>query len=149
MPNLHTAVVHFPIAWLVAAFLFDVACVVRRRWVWLDRAAVSLYVLAVAASGLAIWAGQRAAAQIGTVSADVERLIGEHSDWAFLTLLVAVALTLLRFEAFWRDRRESVLRLTRARLLALLLAVGCQWVLAETAARGGRLVFQHGVAVSP
>ena len=149
MPNLHAALVHFPIAWLVAALLFDVACVVRRRWLWLDRAAVSLYALAVVATGAAIWAGQRAAAQVGVVSADVARLIGEHGDWAFLTLLFAVGVTLLRFEVASRDSRESMLRLSRARLLALLLALGGQWVLLETALRGGRLVFQHGVAVSP
>ena len=149
MPNLHAALVHFPIAWLVAALLFDIACVVLRRWLWLDRAAVSLYVLAVVATGSAIWAGQRAAGQVGVVSAEVARLIGEHGDWAFLTLLFAIGTMLLRFEVAWSDRGQPVLRFTRARLLALVLAFGCQWVLAETAARGGRLVFQHGVAVSP
>ncbi|MGH9460885.1 MAG: DUF2231 domain-containing protein [Vicinamibacteria bacterium] len=148
LPNLHPVLVHFPIAWLPAALLFDLACVLLRRPVWMDRAAVTLYALAVVAASAAIWAGQRAAAELGAVSADVERLVGEHGDWAFLTLLVAIGVTLLRFEVAWRDRGEAVLRLTRTRLLALLLAVGCQWALMETAIRGGRLVYQHGLGIS-
>jgi hypothetical protein len=115
----------------------------------MDRAAVTLYASAVVATAAAIWAGQRAAGELGAVSADVERLVGEHSDWAFFTLVLAIGVTLLRFEVAWTDRRESTLRLTRTRLLALVLALGSQWVLTETALRGGRLVYQHGVAVSP
>jgi len=149
LPNLHSVLVHFPIAWLVAAFTFDLACVVMRRSVWLDRAAVSLYVLTVVGAGAAIWAGRLAAGEIGAVSADVERLVGEHGDWAFLTLLFAVGVTVFRLEIAWRDRREPILRLTRARLLALLLALAGQWVLAQTADRGAQLVYRHGVAVAP
>ena len=149
MPNLHPVLVHFPIAWLVAALVFDLACVVMRRSVWLDRAAVSLYVLTVLAAGAAIWAGRLAADQIGAVSADVERLVVEHGDWAFLTLLFAVGVTVFRLEIAWRDRKETILRLTRARFLALLLALTGQWVLAETADRGAQLVYRHGVAVAP
>jgi uncharacterized membrane protein len=118
-----------------------------RRPVWLDRVAVSLYGLAALGASVAIWAGKAAASQLGPVNADVEHLVGEHSDWAFLTLLVIVGITLLRFDVAWRDRKEPVLRLTRVRLLALVLALGGQWVLAETADRGARLVYQHGVAV--
>jgi len=149
LPNLHPVLVHFPIAWLVAALVFDLACVVMRRSVWLDRAAVSLYALAVLAAGVAIWAGRLAADQIGAVSVDVERLVGEHGDWAFLTLLFAVGVTVFRLEIAWRDRKETILRLTRARFLALLLALAGQWVLAETADRGAQLVYRHGVAVAP
>ena len=149
MPNLHSVLVHFPIAWLVAALIFDLACIVMRRSVWLDRAGVSLYALAILAAGAAIWAGRLAADQIGAVSADVERLVGEHGDWAFLTLLVVIVITLLRVEVAWRDRKQPALRLTRMRLLALLLAFGGQWVLAETADRGAQLVYRHGVAVAP
>ena len=147
LPNLHPVLVHFPIAWLPTAFLFDVACVLMRRPVWLDRAALVLYGLAAIGAGAAIWAGRVAAGQIGSVSADVERLVGEHSDWAFLTLLMIVGITLLRFDVAWRDRREPLLRVTRARFLALALALGGQWVLVETAYRGAQLVYEHGVAV--
>ena len=109
-----------------------------RRSVWLDRAAVSLYGLAVLGAGAAIWAGKAAANQLGPVPPDVERLLGEHSDWAFLTLLVVGGITALRFDIAWGDRKEPVLRLTRARLLALVLALAGQWVMAETADRGAR-----------
>lgn len=148
MPNLHAVLVHFPIAWLVAALVFDVSCLMKRGWLWLDRAAISLYALALLAAGSAIWAGRRAAHQLGPLAADVEHLLGEHGDWAFLTLLLAVGITVLRIDVAWRDRNEARLRVTRARLLALALALGLQFVVAETADRGARLVYQHGVAVA-
>jgi uncharacterized membrane protein len=149
LPNLHPVVVHFPIALLPAALVFDVACLVMRRSVWLDRAALSLYGLGVLGAGAAIWAGKLAANQVGAASAEVERLMNDHSDWAFLTLIVFIGITLLRFEVAWRDRQEPALRLSRIRLIALVLAIGGQWVLAETADRGARLVYKHGVAVAP
>ena len=114
----------------------------------MDRVAVSLYGAAALGAGVAIWAGKDAASQLGPVSVDVERLLGEHSDWAFLTLLVAIGIVLLRFDVAWRDRKGPLLRLTRVRFLALVLALVGQWVLAETADRGARLVYQHGVAVA-
>ena len=148
LPNLHPVLVHFPIAWFPTALFFDLACVTMRRPVWMDRVAVSLYGAAALGAGVAIWAGKDAASQLGPVSVDVERLLGEHSDWAFLTLLVAIGIVLLRFDVAWRDRKEPLLRLTRVRFLALVLALVGQWVLAETADRGARLVYQHGVAVA-
>ncbi|MGH9751135.1 MAG: DUF2231 domain-containing protein, partial [Candidatus Polarisedimenticolia bacterium] len=45
LPNLHAAVVHFPVALLVVAFAFDLGSFLLRRRVWIDRAAVALYVL--------------------------------------------------------------------------------------------------------
>ena len=147
LPNLHPVLVHFPIALLATALLFDLACFVLRRWVWLDRAAVSLYGLGVLGAGAAVWAGKHAAAQVGPVSPEIERLIADHGDWAFLTVIVFVGTTLLRFEVAWRDRQEPSLRRGRLRLMALVLAIGGQWVLLQTADRGARLVYRHGVAV--
>ena len=147
LPNLHPVLVHFPIALLATALLFDLACFVLRRWVWLDRAAVSLYGLGVLGAGAAVWAGKHAAAQVGPVSPEIERLIADHGDWAFLTVIAFVGTTLLRFEVAWRDRQEPSLRRGRLRLMALVLAIGGQWVLLQTADRGARLVYRHGVAV--
>ncbi len=147
LPDLHPVLVHFPIALLPTAFLFDLACFALHRWVWLDRAAVSLYGLGVLGAGAAIWAGQHAAARVGPVSSAIERLIADHSDWAFFTVIVFVGITLLRFEVAWRDRQQPSLRRGRLRLMALVLAIGGQWVLLQTADRGAGLVYRHGVAV--
>jgi uncharacterized membrane protein len=141
-------VVHFPIALFVTALLFDLACLVWRRSVWLDRAAVSLYVLGVLCAGGAALTGKLGANNIGAVSAEVELLIGDHSDWAFLTLITFLAVTLIRFEVAWRDRKNDEVRLSRIRMVALGAALVGQWVLFQTADRGAALVYQHGVGVS-
>ncbi len=147
LPNPHSVLVHFPIALLVTALLFDVACLALRRSVWLDRAAVSLYGLGLLGAGAAAWAGKLAADQVGRVPSEVEQLIANHGDWAFATIVAFIGIAMLRFEVAWRDRQEPILSRSRLRLIALALAVFGQWLLFETADRGARLVYRHGVAV--
>jgi hypothetical protein len=82
LPNLHPAVVHFPIALLPAALLFDFVCLLRPTWTWLDRGAAALYALAAAAAGAAFWAGTEAAESLGPLSPaarGVERVISERA----------------------------------------------------------------------
>jgi len=148
IPNLHPLLVHYPIALFLAALLFDVACIVMRRLVWLDRAAVALYGLGILGAGAAVAAGKFAADQYLSVSSEAKTSIDEHGDWAFFLLIVFIGLALLRFEVLWRARQEPVLRVTRLRLLALILAVGGQWLLLETGKRGAALVYRHGVGVA-
>jgi uncharacterized membrane protein len=144
---MHPYVVHFPIALFVTAVALDVVCLVRRQATWLDRAAVNLHVLSVLGAGVAIWTGNLAAGDVSTVGPEVEALIGEHSDWAFFTLIGFVGVVLLRFESFWRDRAEPEISLRKIRLVAFIVEIGVVWLLVETARRGGALVYQYGVGV--
>ena len=145
---MHPSVVHFPIALFLTAVLLDVACMLRRRATWLDRAAVTLHGLSVLGAGLAIWTGKLAAGEVGNVPPEVETSIGEHSDRAFFALIGFIGVFLLRFESFWRDRAESKVSLPPIRLVALFVEIAVVWLLVETAHRGGLLVYQYGVGVS-
>ena len=53
LPNLHPAVVHFPIALVAVALLFDAVLFARRRWVSLDASGAFLSVLAASGAGAA------------------------------------------------------------------------------------------------
>ena len=55
LPNLHPALVHFPIALLPMALLFEILGLTFRRQDWLERAAVSLYAAAALGALVALW----------------------------------------------------------------------------------------------
>ena len=142
LPNLHPALVHFPIALAGAALLFDGASILKPRERW-NHAAVALWWLA-AAGGLATYfAGRAAADALGMLPPEVERAVGTHADMAWWALLSVVGVALLRTSTeAWSGK---------GRVLALVgLAAGCgvQVLIVRTADLGGALVYRHGVAVT-
>ena len=147
LPNPHPVLVHFPIALLVTALLFDVACLALRRSVWLDRAAVSLYGLGVLGAGSSRLGGEACRRPGGAGPFGGRATDREPRDWAFATIVAFIGIAMLRFEVAWRDRQQPILSRSRLRFIALALAVSGQWLLFETADRGARLVYRHGVAV--
>ena len=60
-PSLHVVAVHFPIAFISLAPLFDLGCLVFRDRVWLDRTATVLYVMGTIGGCAAYLSGERAA----------------------------------------------------------------------------------------
>ncbi|MFV2071330.1 MAG: DUF2231 domain-containing protein [Thermoanaerobaculales bacterium] len=149
LPNLHAALVHFPVALLMVAPLFDLGCMVFRRRTWLDRAASSLYVIGTLGAGAAYLSGERAADALGNISPAVEAAVADHHDLAFITLLAFVAITLLRLLVTWLARDDRRIRLGIFRLVALPTALAGLLLLALTADHGGGLVYRHGVGVAP
>lgn len=144
LPNLHPAVVHFPIALFPAALFAELLGLVLRRQTWLLRAAAALWAAAAVGAFAALRAGEAAADGLTGVPALVQPHIGEHSDWAHWTTWTIGALAVLRL-AVLRWEREHARPLPRLLLLAAGL-VACA-ALAKTADLGGALVFRHGVAV--
>jgi uncharacterized membrane protein len=147
LPNLHPAVVHFPIALLTVAIAFDVACLVLRRE-WLDRSAAALYALGALGAWAAYLAGDEAAEGLGNVPAAVGRLIDEHEEWALRTLITFAIVAAARLLITWRERRQQQIGLIPARAAIVVAALGGLWMLVQTAERGGALVYRNGVAVS-
>jgi len=149
LPNLHPAVVHFPIALLAIAFAFDTVACVFRRQIWPDRAAATLWVLGAAVAGAAYLTGRQASDGLGLVVPEIEAAIGRHADLAWWTFLGASAFAVLRLGLWWMTRSDDVITRVGARLALLIPAAGIVGLVLLTADRGGALVYQHGVAVAP
>jgi len=157
LPNIHPAIVHFPIALSVVALLFDVALWIRWYSAPIDRSAAALWLLAALGAGAAYWAGEEAADGLGELTHAVEAALTVHADAALKAACALGALALLRLWLAWRDgaelrgarsankRRERPDALRVVALLGALIVVG---LVAYTADRGGALVFRHGVGVS-
>lgn len=146
LPNLHPALVHFPIALLPVALLFDLLAVsLLRQRVWLDRAATALYAIGGVLTALAFWAGRRAADSLMGLSPREQVLVGEHHDAALLALWVTGIFVIVRVAIGLGSRPSRGLSL---RVIFLPFAVAAAVLVMIAADRGGSLVFQHGIAVA-
>jgi uncharacterized membrane protein len=148
LPNLHPALVHFPIAISVVALLFEAAVWIHWYSAPADRSAAALWILAAVGAGAAYAAGRVAADGVGALSAAAEATLATHADAGLATALTLGVLALLRI---WLARRDGVKARDRRdalRIVSLLGALTVQGLVAYTADLGGALVFRHGVAVS-
>ena len=140
LPNLHPALVHFPIALSGVALAFDLVALARRGLG--SGAAFVLWWLAAVGGLAAYLAGDAAADGLGMLAPAAERAIGLHSDSAWWTLLGLGAVALLRSVSFaGRGGRPVV-------WLGVVAGVGVQLLVLRTADLGGALVYHHGVAVT-
>ncbi|MFP3939657.1 MAG: DUF2231 domain-containing protein [Thermoanaerobaculia bacterium] len=151
LPNLHPALVHFPIALLPLAAGFDaVVLALRLRGrPGPEGATLTLYALAVASAWAALWAGEVAEESLSALPAVVETAVEAHEEWASRFVYTATAVALARLAVAWwgrsgRPGRRAALLARGAILLLALVAVG---LLVEAADRGGGLVYRAGVGV--
>jgi uncharacterized membrane protein len=148
-PSLHVMVIHFPIALLFIAPLFDIGCIVFRKRVWLDRAAATLYVMGTIGAGAAYLTGQRAAAALQDLSPATESALADHENLATLTLITLSVVCLVRLTVSWLARDDRHINLGIFRLVAIPVVLAGLVMLALTADRGGKLVYRYGVGVTP
>lgn len=144
LPNLHPAVVHFPLAFFPLALAFEAAGLLLRRQRWLVHAATTLYPVAALSAWLTVWAGEQAADGLVAVPAAVQPRIGEHSDWAHYALYALATIALLRLVVHLRPKLTNH---RGARVFVVVLGLATLGVLAWAADLGGALVYQHGLAV--
>ena len=146
-PSLHVVVIHFPIAFICLAPLFDFGCLIFRDRVWMDRAATLLYVTGTVGAGAAYLSGQRAAEALAEISPTAESVLADHESSALITLIALAIVSVVRLWVSWLSRNDRRISLGVFRLAAIGLALAGLALLAVTADRGGTLVYGHGLGV--
>jgi len=146
-PSLHVVVIHFPIAFICLAPIFDLGCLIFRDRVWLDRAATLLYVMGTIGAGAAYLAGERAAEALMEISPSAESALADHESMATLTLIALAIVSLVRLWVSWLSRDDRRISVGLFRLAAIPVALVGLALLASTADRGGSLVYGHGLGV--
>jgi uncharacterized membrane protein len=139
--ELHPFVLHFAVALLLMAPLFDVVGLLLRREALLLAGRWNTLV-GTAAGVLALLSGLGAQATLGPHSAAGEALLHLHRALGFVMMGVWVPV------AGWRMASRLPLPL-RARTLYLAAAISGAAILTVETVLGGALVYRHGVGLSP
>jgi len=142
-PNLHPLVIHFPIAWWVAAVMADLLALALPRPASADAVASFLYPAGAISAVAAYLTGRQAAATV-LIPGMAHPIVQEHWNWALATTISFAIVALVRLWARFR-RPQPQRGIRTALVLAALVALVC---LFETGERGARLVYERGIGVS-
>ncbi|MCE2513832.1 MAG: DUF2231 domain-containing protein [Acidobacteria bacterium] len=142
---LHPLVVHLPIGLLVSAAGVDLAGLAAPASPALRRAAIGLYV-AGAATLVAAYLTGRADAGALRIPGPAHTVVDEHWTWAWRTTVFFCALAAGRLALVLAS--PSTGHRVPVRLLLAAAGVLGLTLLFQTAERGGRLVYEHGVGVA-
>ncbi|MCK6619697.1 MAG: hypothetical protein HUU32_04670 [Calditrichaceae bacterium] len=141
-PNVHPLIVHFPIALLIFALLFDLFALIFRNINWVRYAAGSLYILGALAAVITYLSGKQAA-DVVNIPAMANPTLTEHADWALYTVWFFGIYGVVRLVFLWKKLTEKWV----ISFVIFLVGAGGMALLYETAEHGAELVFRHGVGV--
>jgi len=141
-PNIHPMIVHFPIALLIGAIIFDFLALIWRKQLWLRYGSTTLFILGTLFLIATYFSGKQAADSV-TIPTYANTVITDHADWALRTLWFFIIYSVIRFLFTWLgwDRR------TLYGVSLFVVGVVGSFFIFQTAERGAQLVYQHGVGV--
>jgi len=142
-PNAHPMLVHFPIAWLIAAIAIDVVSLALPRPHWALTTATLLYPAGAASALVTYLTGMQAAAAVLTPGLAHE-VVQQHWNWALATTIFFAVLSTVRLVVFFILKRQPSYA---ARIALTGAAFGGLILLFYTAELGARLVYEYGVGV--
>ena len=144
-PSLHPMVVHFPIAILSIAILFDFISFFlpeKQKW-WTEETTALLYGVGAATAVVVYFTGQSAADNI-FLPAEAQNILNMHADWALWTIWFYGIYATLRILVTWKARAEYNMKFHLGFFALSLIGL---FLLYQTGDNGARMVFEHGVGV--
>ena len=139
LSTLHPKVIHFPIAFLLGYFLFELLGVVLKKD-FLQKSAHLLLFLGVLGALAAVFTGREAEEAFDYWNKQSGELMEEHEMFANLTLWYFVALLALRTFLAFNKKFIGVIQ-----YIVLLLAIIGVYFVYQTGDHGGKMVYEHGV----
>lgn len=141
IPNIHPFIVHFPIALLVLAVLFDAARLFFKQEDWLEKATLALYTTGSLGLIASFLSGRHAVDTVA-VTGDAVPVVTSHEDWALYTLIYFLVFTGIRFVTWWKQLEKGFV--LPVLVVFALVGTGMLW---QTGELGAKLVYKHGVAI--
>jgi uncharacterized membrane protein len=141
-PNVHPAIVHFPIALFVIGLVSDIVALTGFKREVLRRFSSTMYVLGGVATVATYFSGKNAADSV-LPSAEANPALTEHADLGYYMLWFGVVYAVLRIVDLLLNKAG---KLTIYVPVVVLGGAGF-WLMFETAEHGAELVYKYGVGV--
>jgi len=141
-PNIHPMIIHFPLVLLIFAVLFDTAGLILKKFTWLEKSALLLYLLGTIAAGVAFLTGRTAADGLD-IPVIAMRAVNDHADWAEITLWFFIIYTIVRFSFAFGFKFIPFAKIII--IPVILIGFTGIYFLYNTGDRGANLVFGYGL----
>ena len=139
-PNIHPMIVHFPIVLLTFAVIFDFLFLFLKKFGWLEKSALSLYVVGTLAIIVTFFTGRFAADGLD-IPAKVIPAVTDHADWAEITLWFFIIFSAVRLTiGLWKKQVHRAILF----IITIISLTGI-YSLYQTADHGAKLVFGYGL----
>jgi uncharacterized membrane protein len=143
---LHPKLVHFPVAFFILYFLFEVSGIIFKKD-YLNKAAYIILILGVLLAVAAVLTGNQAQELVKEKFPDafknVNSFIEQHQNFASFTLWYYFGLLILRTYLILKKKFSGNMR-----YLVVILAAGGCILIYMTALYGGDLVYLHGIGTN-
>lgn len=134
----HGILVHFPIALILVAVLFDLVRAIWKRALPTKGSGLALWVVASLGSVVSVLTGPEEDARGNTT------IFHTHENYAHLTMIVSFVVVAIRLFLWWRKSEKIKGFMLLFYLLAGLVTAG---LVLTTGYYGGKMVYDQGIGV--